>query len=136
MAERNNAFTPSRRSTLAALALSALMPCGARAGLTTESSAHCLAACTGSDRKAAQRIGRAYLADHPAEAHTDHLTRVLEARLDMETEAVTHLAPSRLRVLLDEAIRADFAGFDTVMLDGWVLSRTEVRLCALAALGR
>ena len=31
-------------------------------------------------------------------------------------------------------VRADYAGGRTVMLSGWVLSVSEARLCALAAL--
>jgi hypothetical protein len=30
--------------------------------------------------------------------------------------------------------RQDFARGDTVLIDGWVLARTECRLCALVAL--
>jgi hypothetical protein len=36
-----------------------------------------------------------------------------------------------LRRLVDQRIRDDFAESRTVVIDGWVLSRTEVRLCAL-----
>lgn len=33
-----------------------------------------------------------------------------------------------------DAIRRDFAAGETVHVEGWILSRTEARLCALAAL--
>lgn len=34
---------------------------------------------------------------------------------------------------LDAAVRRDFARGDTVSLEGWVLSRTEAEVCAVAA---
>lgn len=38
------------------------------------------------------------------------------------------------RSLVGQRIRLDFADGDTIGVDGWVLSATEARLCALAAL--
>ena len=37
--------------------------------------------------------------------------------------------------LAEAAIQDDFLNGDVVMLDGWILSRTEGRLCALFSLG-
>jgi hypothetical protein len=69
------------------------------------------------DPAAARAIGKAFLRDYPGEADAAHLA----ARL-----------PRRHR--LHMAISADFAAGKTVMVEGWVLSRTEARLCALVAL--
>jgi hypothetical protein len=70
-------------------------------------------------------IGRAYLAANPVEADLDLLVRQLTA-LARE--------PSDLRAAIGDRLRRDFADRDTVRLDGWVLARTEARLCAVCAL--
>ena len=70
-------------------------------------------------------LGRAYLAANPAEADLDRLVRQLTA---MARE------PSDLQAAIGDRLRRDFANRDTVRLDGWVLARTEARLCAVCAL--
>lgn len=40
----------------------------------------------------------------------------------------------QLQKAFQEAVQADFAGGQCVSVSGWVLARTEVELCALAAL--
>ena len=79
-------------------------------------------------------LGRAYLAEAPAEADPDGLV----ARILPESSAreLAALDGERLRALVAERQRGDFAAGRTVALDGWILSRTELRLCALAALSR
>jgi hypothetical protein len=79
-------------------------------------------------------LGRAYLAEAPAEADPDGLV----ARILPESSAreLAALDGERLRALVAERQRGDFAAGRTFVLDGWVLSRTELRLCALAALSR
>jgi hypothetical protein len=46
---------------------------------------------------------------------------------------VDGISPDRASLLqrLDAQVRDDFASGTTIALDGWVLSRTEARLCAL-----
>jgi len=83
------------------------------------------------DGESARAVGRAYLLQEPAEADVTHLMALLdpvgvaargEAELLRQTIAARH--------------RNDFGCGRTVILDGWILSRTEVRLCALAAITR
>lgn len=67
-------------------------------------------------RESARIVGRAYLARFPQDAD-----------------------PVRLRCALAgpplaERVRRDFERGDVVQLDGWVLSRSEARRCALEAL--
>jgi hypothetical protein len=79
------------------------------------------------DRAAAARSGRAYLATAGAAAADPHALR---------RELAAVLRPSHrddARARLAEAIRADFAASRTRLVDGWLLSETECRLCALAA---
>jgi hypothetical protein len=46
-----------------------------------------------------------------------------------------YMEPIKLRNHLGNAIKADFESGRIVVLDGWVVSRTEARIAALAALG-
>lgn len=71
-----------------------------------------------------RRVGEAYLAQRPAEAVRSGLLTALEQALAGSGHAQ---ATERLNAL----IRADFAVGRTINLDGWVLSVTECRLCAL-----
>ena len=95
-----------------------------------------LAACRGlfSDRRSAGELGRRYLAQHPGEADPFRLAETVfsewapaEARAAASSRAV-------LRELLGERRRSDFRRGDVVSIGGWVLSRTECRVCAIAAL--
>lgn len=74
----------------------------------------------------ARRIGRAYLLRRPAEADVGVLYGRLSAGLPLEQRTE---APDWGRL-----VRADFAQGNTVFVNGWLLSRTEARLCALTAL--
>jgi hypothetical protein len=79
-------------------------------------------------------VGRAYLADHPAEADRDWLAAQLGADLRCQDCDPARSDTARLRAALARQLRADFAQRRVVRVDGWVLSVTEARLCALAAL--
>jgi hypothetical protein len=84
------------------------------------------------DLESARAIGRAHLAERSDQADVAVLLREL-ADSGMPIEAPIQrgrLAPHRLRV----QIRQDFAGERIGIVDGWRLSLTELRLCALAAL--
>lgn len=51
---------------------------------------------------------------------------------EADQDAVTGLS----KAAVSAAIRADFATEEVVALDGWLLARTEARICALIALHR
>lgn len=83
----------------------------------------------------ARAIGEAYLATHPHEANVTLLVDALDA--DQATSrclAAEPCDPIVVAQAVAEAVRADFIARRTVKLDGWVLARTEARLCALHAL--
>jgi hypothetical protein len=80
------------------------------------------------DPEQAMGVGRDYLARFPEEA----VQAQLEERVFQSVENVED--PARLRAGLDTAIRRDFRRGRVFRHGGWVLSRTEGRLCALAAL--
>lgn len=92
------------------------------------------------DRPSAAAIGRARLAGSPGSGDRDRLERSVVASVTSVAAAVdaavldAGASDRALRVLLDAAIRRDFASADIVRVRGWLLARTEVELCVLAAL--
>lgn len=68
-------------------------------------------------------IGDRYRQGVPGEDHEDLLFELLLANNALPADS---LAP-----VLRERIRADYENDDTLVLEGWVLSRTEARQCAL-----
>jgi hypothetical protein len=76
------------------------------------------------DHAALQRVGRRYLEVEPGDSDPARLARALDAAgIDRADAGV----PSGLRAA---AIR-DYRSGDTVLLDGWLISRTEARYAAL-----
>ena len=77
-------------------------------------------------------IGRAYLTQHPNETGVDLLTDWL---LDDAVAAGCGPAAAgqigELCAELQDAVRRDFRHGNVECLNGWCLSRTEARLCAL-----
>lgn len=75
---------------------------------------------------AASRIGKRYLAAHPEEQSADQILGAIAAtvqgRLDFDG--------------VSAAIKSDYVRGETVLVDGWIISRSEARVYALAALGR
>ena len=83
------------------------------------------------DDRAARVVGRRYLAVNPGEASRP----VLLDRLGPLAPAPDRPVEPRVwRHRLIVARTADFAAGDTVLVDGWLLARSEARLCALVAL--
>jgi hypothetical protein len=85
-------------------------------------------------QEGARLLGREYLRAVPAEASTRVLTARVVERLPGGLRTLDTAEEDRLHELVLRATREDFQGLRTVELRGWVLARTEARLCALAAL--
>jgi hypothetical protein len=79
----------------------------------------------------ARRIGRAYLRLHPEEADVALLRYHLESALPPTSWATGGTSVAR-RALVERS-RQDFGDDNTVAIEGWILSRTEGRACALLA---
>jgi hypothetical protein len=80
------------------------------------------------DREAAMAVGAAYLNAHPGEADERQLVR----RLSASHRAWPRLRrTAEIRRLARGQARRDYAVGRMVAVDGWYLSRTEARLCAL-----
>lgn len=71
-------------------------------------------------------VGKAAIADGVVPANR----KTLQSALGLSTNDVTPLAGQ-----INDLVVADFAVGDSVNVAGWVLSRTEARICALVALG-
>jgi hypothetical protein len=85
-------------------------------------------------KDSADVVGRAYLAERPAEADSLILFDLI---CGAEPEARPDLARTDRQALgqwLGRRQREDFDRGRIVKVNGWILSETEARLCALAAL--
>ena len=77
--------------------------------------------------EAARAVGEAYLAAHPDEADEQVLRRLL----GLTPGEVGDADLQRLRA----AVHVDYERSELVAVEGWYLSRTEARLCALSTYG-
>lgn len=133
----------TKRQFIVGLLLAAFIPSIAKAARRTGGSAgtgQCSGLLVGAINgpESAQAIGRQALAEAAALANSVALVDVLIQRLSFgESEGeftITSLSRGELRGRIDSAIRQDFDKARTLDVDGWVLSETEVNLCALTAI--
>lgn len=85
-----------------------------------------------SDRDSAVRVGDAYLSIVPEERDPSRLESFLAESLDWQ-QAGSSISREDLVARIDAARRADFASGRTVFIDGWLVARTEARLCGYVA---
>ncbi len=71
------------------------------------------------DRVALSRLGAIYLASHPEEQGSERLSRLL-----------LRDSADPVEIGLIESIARDWLKHDVTQVEGWVLSRTEARICA------
>ena len=123
----------SRRRFLWSMVAAIVTPCVAWLGWTASPHAQrrAIEMLLG-DLRGAREIGARYLALEPAERSADVLARHLLRDPHKIAFSVTDTAA--LRQALAAGRTRDFASGDTVIIDGWILARTEARLCALAAI--
>jgi hypothetical protein len=79
-------------------------------------------------------LGRLYLEVNPREADMAQLVRLIGAARGPALPPASPTTDEALRADLDERIRNDFIYGNMVAVDGWLLSLTEARLCALVSL--
>jgi len=79
-------------------------------------------------------VGREYLRTVPREADAQLLVKLICGSSSSRRVELVAADPERCLEVLVLQQREDFERGRTVKLRGWVLSETEVRLCALAAL--
>jgi hypothetical protein len=117
-----------RRDVLSSLALSLLATSWPSAAFSGRDAASELLP----HADAARLIGERYLVLVPEERSARRLHHALFGNTD--TGDTKHQTLARLRELIDTRRRHDFTVGNTVILDGWLLARTEARLCALSVL--
>jgi hypothetical protein len=127
---------PSRRAVLAAVAAAAAVrpdPALAAAAEADAAAARAMLDALFSDRRSAAAVGAGCLPAAPqARPSPAALVRAILPRPALASARC--VAPSRLAAALRAQIRRDFARGEIVAIDGWLLSRTEARLYALAAI--
>jgi hypothetical protein len=84
-----------------------------------------------SDPVGARCIGQIYLGQALAENDPTHLASLILSSLGLTSQDSLRFQRGALSKLFGTAVRADFAAGRTVVLHGWILSRTEARVCAL-----
>jgi hypothetical protein len=85
----------------------------------------------------ARIVGLEFLRVTPSERTTGALVAAVASGLPGGIAALDDpIDPEDLRGLLQERIRQDFAEDAIVELRGWIVSRTEARLCGIVAIGR
>jgi hypothetical protein len=84
-------------------------------------------------RDSARNLGRAALASLPGATAPSSLAAAVLAGLPGGAPKLDATSDDDLRALVAARVREDFEAGDTVQVDGWILSCTEARLCALAS---
>jgi hypothetical protein len=85
-------------------------------------------------KESARVVGREYLRSVPQEADAGILVDLLCSCRAQGYREFSQAQGAELRELLRLQQREDFERGCVVNLQGWILSQTEVRLCALAAI--
>ncbi len=87
-----------------------------------------------SQPRSAAVIGQAYLQQYAQEADALRLHHLIARDVAQQGAGLHYAGDAELRDLLQQRIWQDFADDRVVKLNGWILSVTEARLYALAAL--
>ena len=85
------------------------------------------------DERIVRNLGRRYRELVPAEDNPDALVHAIMAQ-PLAAMSVKQTSASTLCARVDEQVQRDFGAGKTVTLNGWVLSVTEARQCALGSL--
>ncbi|CAN5149021.1 hypothetical protein BH20ACT13_BH20ACT13_10770 [soil metagenome] len=85
-----------------------------------------------SNLESARVVGREYVRVASPEATSQRLVDAVAAGVPGGRDVIRAASNGDLRRLILARVRQDFDDDDVVTLDGWIVSRTEGRLCALA----
>ena len=83
------------------------------------------------DKESAKAVGLEYLRTVPMEGNTGKLTQLI---CSSHHEELARAGRTKLKGILLRQQREDFKAGRIVCVQGWILSETEARLCALTAL--
>ena len=87
------------------------------------------------DAKTLKEIGNDYRHKYPGESNEEQLARLLLEDRDHKIIPV-NTEDAFIRSLLENKIKRDFQVGNTVVIKGWVLSKTEAQQCALYSLSQ
>ena len=82
-------------------------------------------------QESARIVGAKYLKKYPQEADARLLQDRIIAGIAGGYAGLAQASDSTIRKLLEDRVRQDFETEQIVKLQGWILSITEARLCAL-----
>ncbi len=85
-------------------------------------------------RESAGMVGRAYLRIRPAESGVGLLTDLLTSEWTGDRKRLDRMDLEVLRTRLRHQMREDFKAGRVVLIQNWILSVTEARICALVSL--
>jgi len=78
------------------------------------------------------RIGNSYLNQHTQNGELDTLDEALFDETETRSVNIVFAVQRRLSAI-DRQVQDEFARYETVICDGWVLAKSEARLCAIIA---
>jgi hypothetical protein len=78
------------------------------------------------------RIGNSYLNEHTKNGELDPLDEALLDETERSSADIIFAVQRRL-LSMERQIRDEFERCETVICDGWVLAKSEARLCAMIA---
>jgi len=82
------------------------------------------------DKKSIMETGKQYIGMVPQESSSSTLESLLTEKMDISRST----PPEKVHEHFDALSTADFKANRTIIIDGWVLSTTEARQCALFSL--
>jgi hypothetical protein len=91
-----------------------------------------VAAGLSSDLQSLVRIGNSYLNEHTKNGELDPVDEVFLDETKTRPANIVSAVQRRL-LAIDRQVRDEFARCETVICDGWVLAKSEARLCAMIA---
>lgn len=87
-----------------------------------------------SDRQSAHAVGRSYLRKHPDECESDRLLALIRQAVALSDDEIAQSPKLRLRERFRSAFVRDFEHRRVTSVNGWTVSLTEARLCALISI--
>lgn len=89
------------------------------------------------DRTSAEGLGQAYLNAYPQHRRCDVLIADIQRSLQkLRADTPSTAGAMPISEALQRLVRAEYAGDQVVSVSGWIVSRTEARVYALATLTR
>jgi len=85
-----------------------------------------------SDLQSLIRIGNSYLNENRKNGELDTLDELLLDETETRSANIVHAAQRRF-LAIDRQVREEFGRCETVICDGWILAKSEARLCAMIA---